>query len=245
MFNYLFYLAATKRHQSSDRMPETKSLPPELLTTYFKRYERFPLYELERPSQVKVGLTEAIMGRVSAREFAKSEGNVMSTLSHILFFGAGEISKDAHDGRGRRTYGSAGGRYPLELYVLVFEDCTDLGKGLYHYDVFSHGLRLLKQEVPTRDEVAVHTYHFFKNSQFAIYITGVMWRTTQKYGEHGYRLALLEAGSVMQNLALISTALSLAHVSSGRLVEWLFEPLLDIDGLEEVLLHAMYFGKGV
>jgi len=76
-----------------------------------------------------------------------------------------------------------------------------------------------------------------------ILITAVFQRTTFKYGERGYRFALIEAGHVAQNIDLVAGALHLPAANLGGFFDRELEALLDIDGVEQSLVYAVALGS--
>ena len=76
-----------------------------------------------------------------------------------------------------------------------------------------------------------------------ILITAVFQRTTFKYGERGYRFALIEAGHVAQNIDLIAGALRLPAANLGGFFDREVEALLDVDGVEQSLVYAVAVGS--
>jgi hypothetical protein len=92
-----------------------------------------------------------------------------------------------------RAAGSAGGRFPLELYVLVPDGHDELPAGVHWYDPAGHALVRIGP-APTGGDVAV-------------VVTGVPWRTGWRYRERGYRHVYWDAGTMLaQTLALAGSA---------------------------------------
>ncbi len=92
-----------------------------------------------------------------------------------------------------RAAGSAGGRFPLELYVLVPADHPGLPPGVHWYDPAGHAL-VQVAPAPT-------------GGGAAIVVTGVPWRTGWRYRERGYRHVYWDAGTMLaQTLALARSA---------------------------------------
>ena len=79
-------------------------------------------------------------------------------------------------------------------------------------------------------------------SYILLAITGVFDRTQVKYGERGYRYALLEAGHVGQNVYLATQALGLGCCGLAGTRDLAIEELLGIDGVTESLLYTLVIG---
>lgn len=141
---------------------------------------------------------------------------------------------------------SAGGLYPLELYVAA-QRVRGLPDGLYHYDARAHQLELrgsrpvhaeLARTLPGRETQAV-----VRSANLVIVMAAIFDRTTWKYGERGYRYVWLEAGHLGQNLYLAATALRLGAVSLGAFFD---EELNDVLGLttgEEEAIYVVCVGQ--
>ena len=70
----------------------------------------------------------------------------------------------------------------------------------------------------------------------------MIWRSRFKYGERGYRFALLEAGHAAQNMLLAATALALAALPLGGFYDRRLDELVGADGLDEATLYAIALG---
>ena len=211
-------------------------------TTYVKHYERFPLLQLPDMSR---GQSNELYSVLVDRRSGRSFGNTITKdiLSKLLYFSVGETDKEYGDNIGLRVYSSGGGRYPLEFYIIFLKEVEGIPLGVYHYDLEGHGLRKIRNNSINGHTLAEAVgYQIAKNASFAIVFTGTFLRSSSKYGEKSYRFILLEAGGVMQNFSLMARSLSIDSVSIGGLAENVIEPLLDIDGAEESIVHMMLFG---
>jgi SagB-type dehydrogenase family enzyme len=103
---------------------------------------------------------------------------------------------------GRRCVPSAGGLYPLELYVV--SHAVDGRKpGLDHYDARAHGLtRLAAGDLFPRSAEAIFVPEALEGAAAVVVLSAVFGRCKVKYGERAYRFALIWAGHAMQNLCL-------------------------------------------
>jgi SagB-type dehydrogenase family enzyme len=68
------------------------------------------------------------------------------------------------------------------------------------------------------------------------------WRSMRKYGDRGMRFVFLEAGAMAQNIALVAVALGLGSVDCGSFYDDEVHETLDIDGVYETLIHAVFLG---
>lgn len=139
-----------------------------------------------------------------------------------------------------RSAPSAGGRYPLEIYVAT-QSVEGLEDGIHHYDVRAHELELRRPGAaqPKLVELALDQA-MVRDSNVVAIITAVPERTMWKYGQRGYRYVWLDAGHLGQNLYLVATALGLGPVGIGGFFDRELKELLDLpDGEEPFYLVAI------
>ena len=93
----------------------------------------------------------------------------LSGLGRVLYLSAGVVRTTEREGRPKylfRAAGSAGGRFPLELYVSGPD-------GVHWYDPEAHAL--VRIAAPAGGEATT------------LIVTGVPWRTAWRYAERGFR----------------------------------------------------------
>src|SRR5438270_1157664 len=94
----------------------------------------------------------------------------------------------------RRSVPSAGGLFPLELFVFL-QRVEGLSDGLYHYDVRGHALSLVRGGAQMADlGPFLYPYPFVRDANLVFAVAAVFGRNQKKYGPRGYRYTLLEAG---------------------------------------------------
>jgi SagB-type dehydrogenase family enzyme len=156
-----------------------------------------------------VSLEEALLQRRSVREYT-GEPLTLEEISQLLWAAQGIT-----DPRGFRTAPSAGGLYPLEVY-LVAGEVAGLEAGVYKYRPQEHSL--IRVVVGDRREnlcTAALGQVWVREAAADIVILAVYERTTVKYGDRGIRYVHLEAGHAAQNVCLQATALGLGTVTVG------------------------------
>lgn len=130
---------------------------------------------------------------------------------------------------------SAGGLYPLELY-LATQAVEGLLDGIYHYDARSHQLELMHTGLfhPTLADMTIGQ-DMIREANLVIMIAAIPQRTMWKYGQRGYRYVWLDAGHLGQNLYLVATALGLGPVSIGGFFDEELNRLVSLPPGEEVI----------
>ena len=154
----------------------------------------------------EISLEEAILKRRSQRSFARKKLS-WQQISQLLWASQGITTRQF--GLGLRTAPSAGGLYPMEIYLLSEE-------GLFHY--LPEGNKL---EIVTEKDLR-HDLTFQALGQTAvrqapidIVICAIYERVTRKYGERGIKYVHIEAGHIAQNIHLQAVALGLSSVPIG------------------------------
>ncbi len=156
-----------------------------------------------------VSLEQAISQRRSVRSF--DDGALaLPELGQLLWAAQGITGSG-----GKRSAPSAGGLYPLEVYVVV-GNVDDVPAGIYEYIPESHTIvRLLDGDYRQALSQAAMSQASVRQGAIAIVITAIYARVTGQYGERGTRFAHLEAGHAAQNVCLEAVALGLGTVTVG------------------------------
>lgn len=203
----------------------------------FKRYIHAQRTDLPAPGAGPVSsILSAIVSRRSSRQYSAGALK-LDTVSDLLFYSLGTSDRGC-----RRCLPSAGGLYPLELYVISI-NVEGLVSGLYHYDVRSHGLSQLEEgDFRPRLAKAIFIDEAINTAGAVFMLTGVFGRSKIKYGERAYRFVLLEAGHAMQNICLTGTVLGLGTCPVGGFVDDNINDLLNVDGIEEAALYGVTIG---
>jgi len=241
-FSKIFHQSSKSHYKGHPPVPESyEDWPEEWRTTYYKAYPRLPKIELDDDS-ISADFFDLVKRRQSRRDF-KRGSITKQELSLLLKYSCGTTSKLTND-RLRRAQASGGGRFPIEVYPVVFRSGGDLKAGLYHYNVKNHQLDVLwGREFSNEDISQIFTYPWVKDAAVGIVMTAVFWRNQNKYGERGYRYILLEAGHIGQNLYLVSEALGIKCCALGGTRDENLEKLIDIDGVTESVVYGLAIGK--
>lgn len=187
----------------------------------YKEYSRMPRIVLPEPEPLAASLDDVLKNRASTTVFKARalEPEILGTLlGHAL-----RIRSD-----GKRPYPSGGALYPVNTYMV-----GNIGKGnaVFHYHPREHALEhlwdapegfTLRQLIPSIEG----------DSSSVLIFTATWPRTTEKYKDFGYLLALLEAGHAAQNILLTATALKISARPFEGFNDILIEELLDVSETE-------------
>lgn len=147
--------------------------------------------------------------RRSARALA-DETLPRDALSRLLFLGHGVTGPD-----GRGPSPSAGNLQSVELY-LVSRAPGWLSPGAYHYDRGAHALSDLAVRFEAGALLAlVPSLTQVEGGSALIVLVGDTRRVAPKYGDRAPRFLLLEAGHVMQSIALAAHSVGASVVPIG------------------------------
>lgn len=144
-----------------------------------------------------------------------------------------------------RTVPSAGGRYPINLYLIVFNIKT-LKKGIYYWDPENSELCLLEEgDFRSLFKSCICDINSFdiEFCSFVIITTAEMEKTLGKYGDRGYRYICIDAGHISQNLYLTSSYLKLACKAIGGYYDNQISNFLGLNQEDEIVLLVHIFGK--
>lgn len=242
-FSKLFHQSSKVRRNGPYISLNSDDWPAEWKTIYYKNYERFPSIALKHDLK-SIDFFELVSRRKTQRDFTQTPFS-LDEISTLLKYSCGEARVvDVNENKKHRTHPSAGARFPIEIYLVIFIGNDDLKPGLYHYNIKSHALDVLwERKFSPEDIDGLFTYPWVKNASMAIVMTAVFWRNQNKYGERGYRYILLEAGHIGQNFYLASTALGLKCCALGGTKDEELEKLIDIDGVTESLVYSLVVGN--
>jgi SagB-type dehydrogenase family enzyme len=195
---------------------------------WFKRYDssliRVPLSR-DLPTTT-VSATAILAGSAAIPPAAPD----LIALARILYLSAGVV-RVAPWREGRlipfRAAGSAGGRFPLELY-LASPDGTDLPAGVYWYQPEEHALVRVG---PAPD-----------GGTPTLVITGVPWRTAWKYRERGYRHMYWDAGTMLSQLLTLADSAGIATRLYTRFPDAAVTELVGANGVHEYPLAVVALG---
>ncbi|WP_342540145.1 SagB/ThcOx family dehydrogenase [Heyndrickxia sp. FSL K6-6286] len=160
-------------------------------------------------------------------------------LSDLLNYSYGSKPNNYHF---INTVPSAGGRYPVSLYLISF-NVQNLRKGIYYWDPFEHNLCLIKEgnyRGKLKESIAINKLDI-EYCSFAIVLTADIDKSCAKYGNRGYRFVCMDVGFVSQNLYLLSSNLEIGTRAIGGYYDDGIKNLLSEEKEEVMLVHI--FGK--
>ena len=241
------YPAAWDFHQNTCRWPHNavSEAGTDVNPDPGKEYLGAPTVALPAATVPGVALEQLLRGRLSCRRFADEPLRLaeVGAVAGAAYGVSGAVALGDLE-LVERPVPSAGGMYPLELYLLV-RAAAGLAPGLYHYAPLHHLLEQLNDLALPRRLVS----ELFLGQPYAadagavVVLTAVLHRSLKKYGDRGYRYLLLEAGHTAQNLNLAAAALGLGTCNLGGFFDHDLAELLGVDVAEEIPLYATAVGR--
>ncbi|RUR84072.1 hypothetical protein PCC6912_16660 [Chlorogloeopsis fritschii PCC 6912] len=156
-------------------------------------------------------------------------------LSRLLFCSYGLTAKMPSMGSAvyLRAAPSAGGLYPAEVY-LVSRGTQLLPSGLYNYQCRTHSLmHYWESDVWQALQKACFWHPALENTQLAIIVTAVFYRSAWRYEDRAYRRIFLDTGHLLGNIELASAVCDYRPHLIGGFVDEAVNELLYIDRQQE------------
>lgn len=182
------------------------------------------------PQVIESSFTQLLKKRRSIRTFS-SEALSSHHLSTLLWSAQGISSN-----KRLRTAPSAGGLYPLTIYVVV-NNVKDLKKGLYQYNNINHNLVFLNENDYIKQVAqAAYKQYWIKKAAAIIIISGDYKITEKKYGHRAKLYTAIEVGTVAENLYLQASQLNLSTTLVSGINQKGIQKLLGLNELPYALM---------
>jgi SagB-type dehydrogenase family enzyme len=181
--------------------------------------------------------------RRSIRVFA-DESLSLQVLADCLFAGNGIVGFHDDEDFGRLPITmtpSGGARNPFELYVYA-SNVTGLSPGFYHYAAWERDLGLVRAgEVDVPEMLAGQQWP--AGAAAIVFLVAHFPRSMWKYHlASAYRVVLMEAGFIGQNIALAATHYGLSAIPSGAFAESMIESYLGTPPIEASVILSLNIG---
>jgi hypothetical protein len=199
------------------------------LPWFYKRYAQ-PLPRVTLPLDLPPTTAPAVAVLAGTADVARTQLD-LPHLSRLLHLSAGVVrtTERPYATWLFRAAGSAGGRFPLELYVALPEG-AGVPPGVHWYDPQDHAL--VEVGPPPRGGAP------------AVVVTGVPWRTGWRYRERGYRHVYWDAGTMLAQLLAAADSAGLAPSLYSRFPDAAVTALIGADGIHEWPVAVVALGGG-
>ncbi len=189
-----------------------------------------------------VSVEEAIRLRKSHRSFTK-DSMKLDELSFLLWATQG-VRKKESERVCFRTVPSAGCRHALETYLAVFR-VEGLDRGIFRYLPLSHELIFIQSCKNLEEKVAISTLgqNFCSEGAVTFYWTAIPERMEWRYSSASYKVILLDAGHVCQNLYMACQAVGAGTCAIAAYDQERADEMLGLNGLDEFVIYIAPVGK--
>jgi len=137
---------------------------------------------------------------------------------------------------------SGGGRNPYEGYVCA-RDVTGLAPGTYHFSAYQRTLGVVRAAPPPAFPAMMGGQAWTANAAAVIFLVARFERPMWKYHDPGaYRVTIIEAGHIAQNMMLAATWHGLAANPSGAFTRDLVNDTLRVGGVTQSVIYALVLG---
>ncbi len=247
----------------SSHEPESSHTRKEIRDAYFGRasaLRQTANVDYIRPAAVSISLPDdqvefddsllkILMNRESVRQFSGQPAN-LAQIGFLLRLACGlkpfrqATLSDAEKLRAPRFYPSGGALYPLRVYLDAI-NIEGLSAGVYRYNPIRHSLDLV-------NDGKIDRKYFYNNNvpedllrrpSCVLILTGKPKIPVLKYREHAWKVLLMEAGHLAQNLILVSTGLSLASYPQSSLSIKMGLKALNTSLETEIVLNSIILGR--
>lgn len=190
----------------------------------------------------ELGVKTAIARRRSRRKYTM-EPLGLEELAFLLWATQGLRSAGGQDAN-FRTVPSAGCRHAFETYVLAFRVET-LEPAIYRYLPFGHALieESRREGMEALLSRAAFGQRFCGESAATIVWTAVPARMEWRYIEAAYKVIVLDAGHVCQNLYLACENIGAGTCAVAAYDQDLMDELIGVDGRDEFTIYLAPVGK--
>lgn len=233
----------------SDQM---KKLPQPPLANPARSEERIPLTMEFDGVITQRDVEKVIAGRISHR-FYDDTAVSLPQLAFLLWATQGVRGIRGNNYAALRTVPSGGARHAFETYLLV-NNVEGLAPGVYHYLPLEHALEPITlgetltvpgaENLTTRDMTSfcVCDQKWAANAAVTLFYTMVAYRGEWRYADSTHRVALIDAGHVVQNLYLACEASGLGTCAIAAFRQAESDALLQVDGEEEFTVYVSPVG---
>lgn len=199
------------------------------LPWFFKQYAQ-PLPRVPLPRELPTTAQPAVVVLAGTAVVAPGELD-LPELSRLLHLSAGVVRtmERPYGTYPFRAAGSAGGRFPLELYVAVPEGGS-VPAGVHWYDPSDHAL--VRVGPPPLEGAPT------------LVVTGVPWRTGWRYRERGYRHVYWDAGTMLAQLLAVAGSAGLTARLFSRFPDASVADLVGADRVHELPVAVVALGAG-
>lgn len=188
-------------------------------------------------------LTELMARRRTVRECDDTAFVTQDVVADCLYAGLG-ITGWTSNCVGKLPLGmtpSGGARNPFEAYLFV-KRVEGLAPGIYHYSAVEHSIGLVREGDQELGPL-VAGQEWADTMTCAIVLCASLERTMWKYpDQNAYRVVMIEAGHIGQNIMLAATANGLTACPTAALSHSAIRDAIGLERITETPVYALTIG---
>lgn len=169
----------------------------------------------------------------------------LQNLSNILYYSNGVTETRIYPG-GQiqlRAAASAGALYPNDLYIAAIS-IKGLIPGIYYYHPANHSLIKIGDQALFSSLTSASPYpDLLRNTSAIIIMAAYFDRSIWKYHDRSYRYVLPDAGHILGNLAVATTAMKVPFITTEFFDDEKMEKVLNLSPTEEGVISLVILGK--
>ncbi len=145
---------------------------------------------------------------------------------------------------GKRMVPSGGGKYPVEVFAMLFRAEGELSNKIVYYNADNHSLSIIK-EIPSWAIIAplVGLPDTTTSPAMIVVFVGMPSRSVIKYGDRGGRFFLMEVGMYAEHLGLRLASSNAGGYMLGGLFDEEIKKIIGIEKTEAVVALGYACGK--
>lgn len=188
--------------------------------------------------ETKNGLPTMIRERRSCRKFDMEKSVYFSKFSDLL-----SALKQIKEDKIYYHYASAGGLYPIDIFVYVKPKRVEgMKAGFYYYSPSENSLLVVNNiDQVIKSDHEIINQELYNQSAFSIYLVYNANASIPKYGSDGYLFACIESGIITATLNMVAETLNLGVCSVGHMKFDDIHRFLSLDN-HQVFLHGLEVG---
>lgn len=203
------------------------------------KYDNKKTYKLPTPFHPNMSISEVMHQRRSRRDYTDYK-ITLEEISTLLYYSCGY--KQGTDVL-RKHVPSSGGFNSTEIFAIVL-NAEEIPLGLYYFNAQEFSLKQIK-EGNYREWIRNDAFYQneWADASIIFILASDFLRLYQKYLHRTYRLCLLDAGHVAQNLYLICSAMDMKICEVLGYVENEIEDALELTGTNVFTFSSLIIGK--
>lgn len=190
---------------------------------------------VDRP--ISTPLLATIAKRRSAEAFGP-EAMTVEQLSLLLHVAYGKCA----DGHHHRPVASAGAFYRIDFHIVLFKPIGELKPALYKVEFDTAGATHFQLQNPYPENVArtLHAPHQLHDASGMLILSADLALSALKYRSRAYPFVLMEAGGIIQNIALSAAEQDVGWRPIGGFDEACIASLCQLPNGHNVLITGLF-----